>query len=304
MDKKINYKIEILLPVMVIFILSILIISYMNYTAFVGLLPQDIYKMESSQLILRMIKILIPGVILTFVIIYIVIKNTVNSMILNVKNQMREIILEERTINELENNLIQKQIYIMLSKIQPHFMYNSLSVIQQLCTINPKLAEETILEFSDFLRCNLDSLSLSEPVPFVRELRHIEAYLSLEKKRFGKKVRIVFNINYFDFKLPALTLQPIVENAVKYGIIRKENGGTVTIITEKDGDNIVVKVIDDGVGIDPWNTVQFDGRTHIGLENIRNRLVTMCGGSLEIQCKPGEGTIAVIIVPVKKGEKT
>lgn len=216
---------------------------------------------------------------------------------------------KQEKINELENELMQNQIAIMLSQIQPHFLYNSLVVIRQLCRIDPKMAEETVLEFSNYLRGNLDSLTISEPISFERELRHVETYLAIEKKRFGNKLNIVYDIKIKDFTLPALTLQPIVENAVRYGITKRDNGGTITITTEKSGRNVIISVIDDGVGFDQQQPVPQDGRSHIGVSNVRSRLAAMCGGTLEEKSKPGAGTIAVITIPPrkpkerKKGEK-
>ena len=200
-------------------------------------------------------------------------------------------------VQKLENELLQKQISIMLSQIQPHFLYNVLVVIQQLCKIDPKMAEETVVEFSRYLRSNLDSLTLKEPIPFEQELHHVENYLAIEKKRFPDILKIKYDIEKKDFFLPALTLQAIVENAVRYGITKKEKGGTVKIKTHEAEGNAVITVIDDGAGFDT-NQRQQDGRSHVGIENVRKRLSAMCGGSMEIQSKPGEGTCVVIKIPL------
>ena len=214
-------------------------------------------------------------------------------------------------VSNMENELQQNQIAIMLSQIQPHFMYNSLAVIHQLCTTDPKKAEETVIEFSNYLRGNLDSLTIKELIPFEQELRHVITYLALEKKRFEEKLNIVYDLKIENFKLPVLTLQTIVENAVRYGITKKEDGGTIKISTEKANDNVVITVTDDGVGFD-LNREQGTGsrehigyqldnqRSHVGLENVRSRLRTMCGGSLEIQSEQGVGTTVAIIIPINK----
>jgi LytS/YehU family sensor histidine kinase len=106
----------------------------------------------------------------------------------------------------LENELTQSRIAIMLSQIKPHFLYNSLVVIRHLCRENPKLAEETVVEFAQYLRVNLDSLTLKTPVPFEQELGHTQTYLAIEQKRFGSKFKVMYNIKFKDFSLPALTL--------------------------------------------------------------------------------------------------
>ena len=145
----------------------------------------------------------------------------------------------------------------------------------------------------------MDSLSRKEPVDFSEELKHLEIYLSLEKMRFNKKLNIVYDLQVTGFMLPALTVQPLAENAVKYGICQKDNGGTLTISTRETADSFQV-ISDDGVGYDPTAT-QYDGRTHIGIDNVRGRLWAMCAGRLEIKSKKGEGTIAIISIP--KGVK-
>jgi len=156
----------------------------------------------------------------------------------------------ELRMEQQEHELTQSRQAVMISQIQPHFLYNSLAAIQQLCTIDPRAAEETVVEFAEYLRGNLDSLSINKPIPFEKELRHVEIYLKIEKKRFGEKLNVVYDIKAKDFQLPALTLQPVVENAVRCGITKKENGGTVTIKTEEMENKIVIKVTDDGVGFD------------------------------------------------------
>jgi len=130
---------------------------------------------------------------------------------------------------EQENLLMQDRVAIMLSQIQPHFLYNALSVIQDLCHGKAPEAEQAAVEFSEFLRGNLDSLQADSPIPFEQELRHTQNYLSLEKKRFGDNLRVEYEIGATDFFIPALTLQPIVENAVRNGVMRQEEGGTVRV---------------------------------------------------------------------------
>jgi sensor histidine kinase YesM len=196
----------------------------------------------------------------------------------------------------LENELVQNQIAIMLSQIQPHFLYNALGSIKALYKIDPKTAEDTLVDFSNYLRGNMDSLMLKEPITFARELQHVKTYLAIEKKRFEDDLSVVFDINTEDFMLPALTLQPIVENAVRHGIQKKDDGGTVTIKTEKTDNAVIITVIDDGIGFD-IEQVQNDERSHIGIENVRNRLKAN-GGSLEIQSNPCTGTTATIMIPM------
>jgi len=200
----------------------------------------------------------------------------------------------EKQIDNLESELIQNQISIMLSQIQPHFIYNSLTAIRELCLIDPKKAYETVDEFSTYLRGNLDSLTINKPIPFEKELSHVKTYLSLERKRFGDNLNIVYDINAFYFTIPALTLQPIVENAVRHGVTKREDGGTVMISTEETETEAIITVKDDGVGFDLSR--HKDEYLRVGIENVRSRLTVMCGGSLQIDSKPGIGTTAVITI--------
>ena len=201
-----------------------------------------------------------------------------------------------RVLAEQEKELTESRIAVMLSQIQPHFLYNALSVIQDMCHGKSPEAEEATVEFSEFLRSNLDSLNLSVPVSFEQELKHTKNYLSLESKRFGDRLNIRYEIGTTGFRMPALTLQPIVENAVRYGILQKEGTGTVVISRVEKEDGFEVRVIDDGLGFDV-NMTKDDGRTHIGIENVRERLRVMSDGELKISSIPGEGTVAVIRIP-------
>lgn len=203
---------------------------------------------------------------------------------------------QARRIAEHENQLTQSRISIMLSQLQPHFLYNVLNSIYHLCEFDPAAAQQATKDFSIYLRANMDSLTRKEPVAFSEELRHLEIYLSLEKMRFPTKLNIVYDLQATGFMLPALTVQPLVENAVKYGICQKDGGGTLTISTRETSDSFQVVVSDDGAGYDPGAT-QYDGRTHVGIENVRGRLSAMSGGSLEIQSTKGVGTVATITIP-------
>ena len=197
---------------------------------------------------------------------------------------------------QVERELAQSRISIMLSQIQPHFLYNTLSAIAYLCDKNPKLARKATEEFAQYLRGNMDSLKQRAPVPFTAELRHLEIYLSLEKLRFEDELNIVYDIQAKDFMLPSLTVQPLVENAVKYGVGKAEDGGTVTISTRECEDHYEIVVDDDGVGYDPY-VKQDDGRTHIGIDNVKSRLWSMSKGTLEIVSRKGAGTTATIRLP-------
>ena len=189
----------------------------------------------------------------------------------------------------------------MVSQIQPHFLYNSLTSIAMLCTKDPKRARTATINFADYLRGNMNSLKERNPVPFKQELAHLKKYLMLEEMRFGDLLHIEYDIQCSDFLIPQLSVQPLVENAVKHGVGMKEDGGTVTISTRETDDSYLVEVRDDGVGFDP-SVPKNDGRSHVGMENVRSRLKEMVNGRVEITSEPGKGTTAVIIIPKEETE--
>ena len=195
---------------------------------------------------------------------------------------------QEREQTELKTAL-------MLSQIQPHFLYNALTAIRVLCRTDPRRAEEAITHFSSYLRTNMDSLQGGRLIPFQKELEHTKTYLMIEQMRFGDDLRVCYDIPYSSFSLPALTLQPLVENAVRHGVCQKEEGGTVTIRTRQVGDAVHLSVSDDGPGFDPGVRPN-DGRLHVGLDNVRSRLETLADGELFIDSRPGQGTTVTVIL--------
>lgn len=205
------------------------------------------------------------------------------------------LIENEKQLAKAEKQLYESRISVMLSQIQPHFLYNSLNAIRGLCRKDPEQAREAIGSFAEYLRGNMDSLNKREPIPFIRELSHIENYLKLEKFRFGDELKVNYDIKEKNFFIPALSVQPLVENAVKHGICEKENGGTLTLKTYRDGEYIVIEVSDDGIGFDAEKLISEDKeRSHIGIQNTRERLKQMIGASLTIESLPGKGTVAKI----------
>ena len=201
---------------------------------------------------------------------------------------------EKLAMQERENADL--RISIMMSQIAPHFIYNTLTSIQVLCEKDPKAAKETVENFSRYLRGNLESLDEKEPIPFLQELEHMKYYLAIEKKRFGDRIRVEYDIQENDFQLPCLSLQPIVENAVKHGICKKKNGGTIRIASRLEGRNVYLTVSDDGVGFDTEKIQDLPGQ-HIGVKNVENRIRNMCGGHMKITSVPGIGTEVVMILP-------
>lgn len=210
-------------------------------------------------------------------------------LIIAISDQNENVAINEKKASDLK-------IELMLSQIAPHFIYNSLTAIAGMCDTDPMLAKETTMEFSNYLRGNLDSLGKTECILFEAELEHTKCYTSIEKKRFGDRVNVKYDIQEKDFLIPALTLQPIVENAIKHGLCMKAGGGTVHVHTERKSGNIYIIVSDDGTGFD-MDSIYKDGKKHIGIMNVKSRLENMCGGKLEVESIIGMGTVVTIILP-------
>lgn len=208
----------------------------------------------------------------------------------------------EYALSKRERELTQSHVAVMLSQLQPHFLFNALMAIQDLCHGKAPEAEQAVIDFAEYLRGNINSLRYSEPIPFPQELAHTRNYLALESLCFVGKIRVEYDIRAEDFSIPVLTLQPIVENAVRYGVTQRVEGGCVRISTAEEANAYVLTVSDDGVGFDV-NHPKPDERSHIGLKSVRSRLAELCGGSLDVASRPGEGTTVVITIP-KRRENT
>ncbi|WP_022762505.1 sensor histidine kinase [Butyrivibrio sp. AD3002] len=203
---------------------------------------------------------------------------------------------QERLLLEQEDKISRDRIKILLTQIKPHFLYNVLNSIYVLCEKDPEKAQEAIGRFSDYLRGNLSNLEKEDCITFLREMEHVTNYLSLEKMRFREKLTIKYDIKDESFDIPALSVQLLAENAVKHGIHKKEEGGTVRIESYSDSEYYYVIVEDDGVGFNPDEYKEGDG-LHIGLDNLRERLLRMCGGHLVVESTPGVGTKSTITIP-------
>ena len=241
-------------------------------------------------IILPIVAVVVQMLVYGFVLVYIASTITITIIYVGMQAQY------PKMIQEKELALTQNQIALMLSQIKPHFLYNALNAIQYLCVTEPDKAEEAVGKFARYLRGNMDSLTQKSPIPFEQELAHLQNYLTIELYRFPY-LRIEYDLKIQEFALPALTLQPLVENAIKHGVTQSEQEkGTIRISTWEDELAWYLMVEDDGVGFDPIKIPQ-DGNSHIGIENTKKRLAVMCGGSLAIESKPRSGTRVMVRLP-------
>jgi sensor histidine kinase YesM len=180
-------------------------------------------------------------------------------------------------------------------------LYNSLNSIAELCVVEPKRAEKATINFSRYLRGNMGALNEKKPIEFEDELSHLNNYIELEKLRYGDDLQFEYDIREKEFTLPALTVQPLVENAVNHGIRYHKMKGKVKIASYSDDNNYYVSIEDDGVGFDPERYMS-DGGKHVGIANVKYRLDVLCGGSVDIKSEKDKGTVVEIRIPKEKRE--
>ena len=196
---------------------------------------------------------------------------------------------------EHENALkAEQRIRIMMSQIQPHFLYNTLTTIQSLCITDPQKAFETTGKFGAYLRNNIDSLEQSGLIPLKKELEHTRVYADIEMLRFPK-ISVRYNIGEDDYSVPVLIVQPLVENAIRHGVRDREQGLVeITSVRTENAFEIIIR--DNGAGFEAEKPLSSDG-THIGIKNVRERVEKMCGGTLTIDSRINEGTTVTIRIP-------
>ncbi len=193
-----------------------------------------------------------------------------------------------------ENSLkAEQRIRIMISQIQPHFLFNTLSTIQALTEVDPERASAVIEEFALYMRQNINSLNQESLVPVIKEIEHTRTYSDIEQVRFPS-IRIDYEIEDEDFMIPPLTIQPMVENAIRHGVRGKKHGW-ISVSTFREDDAHVISIRDNGKGFDVDKMIEDTLKgDHIGVKNVRDRIVDMTGGTFSIESVIGEGTSVAI----------
>lgn len=199
-------------------------------------------------------------------------------------------------VREHEQDLMAAQrIKIMMTQIQPHFLFNALNTIRALYAKDPPLADRTLEDFSTYLRQNLESLDQTDLIPISKELEHTHLYVEIEVLRFPN-IHVDYRIEDDSFEVPALTIQPLVENAIRHGV-RSRKDGKVVVSTFRKASAHLITIKDNGVGFDPNQPKTLEEGAHIGLENVKSRIEEMCCGTVVVKSKPGEGTAVTIRIP-------
>lgn len=182
---------------------------------------------------------------------------------------------------------------VMVLQMRPHFIYNTLMSIYCLCDQDSQKARQVTMDFTNYLRKNFNAVASDSTIPFSAELEHTRAYLAVEQAQFEDMLLVEFDTPVTNFRLPPLTLQPLVENSVKHGMNPYSGPLHVSVRTRRTEAGIEVIVEDNGPGFDPDD----ESKPHTTLTNIRQRLEMMCGGSLVIRPRDGGGTVATVTIP-------
>ena len=193
----------------------------------------------------------------------------------------------------------EQEVQFKIAQVQPHFLYSVLSTIQSLCMTNPDKAREVTERFGTYLQQNNDSLNVDQLIPFSKELEHTKTYVELEMERFPN-FRIEYDVKEEDFLVPALSLQPLVENAIRQDE-RVREAGLIRVSASREGDNYEIIVWDNGTGFQNGSAHVSDP-LHIDLKNVRERVMSMCGGTMVMETFPTDGTIVTIKIPVKQSK--
>lgn len=215
--------------------------------------------------------------------------------------QQEQLIRQQEQLIRQEHELTQMQIRTAVSQMKPHFVFNVLNTIYVLIDQDPEAAKTAVSSFSDFLRGIISAMEPRHLIPFAQELEYIGKYLELERIRYGEEeLQVLYDLRVTGFPVPPLSVQPLVENALKHGIGKKPGGGTILIRTEEVDGKLRLTVHDDGVGFDPEALKLAEGDRRpagIGLENARRRFRLVMNADLQVESSPGQGTTVTVTIP-------
>lgn len=226
--------------------------------------------------------------------------------------KMVKLIIEEketalRNYRNAQEEVYSKEIAFLQTQIGPHFLYNTLNVIITLCRIDPEKAREVLLDFSDFLRRSFDFNDSQRLVKLKDELAYVKTYVRIEEARFKDKLNVIYELDEtIALRIPPLTLQPLVENAINHGVKKRKGVGKIVLRVKEENNTFRIEVEDNGVGmtqeqidtilLNPW----YQGKG-VAMVNINKRLNKYYGQGLQIVSVLGQGTLVYFIVPKEGG---
>ncbi len=220
-------------------------------------------------------------------------------------NTHKKLILYNENLVEadrLKNKIMATEMSFLQAQIKPHFLYNALNAIANICEKDGKKAANLILDLAIYLRGNLEFNHLDKMSTIEKELEFISTYFNIEQARFGQKIQLLKEIESpLDYRIPVLILQPLVENAVRHGISKKLGGGTVWVRIKQTNEGCFFEIEDNGVGIEREKLERLLSETEIdpsvGLKNIHYRLLRLYGRGIDISSEVGRGTCVRLVIP-------
>lgn len=287
------YRLDLFISSQVVGIITILI--------FLVVVFENAKKLSDEEVLSNLFLAVLPILSIVIMMAYYGISLTYLSMMLASLACFVEFSIERAKLNDRKYYEIKEQeTALMMSQVTPHFIFNSLAAIRSQVLEDPDEAYDTIGEFARFLRSNLNSKRLEGTVSLEEELDSTWVYIKLEKLRFGEKLQVDLDVEDDTFQVPAMSVQTMVENAIKHGIKPKGEGNIWITEREEDGFH-VIRIKDDGEGFDV-SQAPTDAKEHIGLNSTKERIRYSCKGNVEVKSTIGEGTEIIISIPVDKAD--
>ncbi len=279
----VSYQAYVTLMMQFSVVLVMLLLSSKSIRASMGFVIGILFPMSTSIIGMGVPGIDITGFGLTMLLLFV--------FFLYQMDTERDLMVKQM---ELSNN----KVSLLMDQIHPHFIYNALQQIALLCDEEPGSVKEAIIAFSGYLRKNLESLTNEGMIPFSEEMEHADIFIELAKILPSKDFEVEKRFEITDFKIPALVVQPLVENAIKYGIGMSTEGDKILIETKLEGGYVVIRVVDDGHGAKTELSTQKKHKS-VGTNNVKTRLKILCDGEMKIN-RSDSGTEAVIKIPETK----
>ena len=223
------------------------------------------------------------------------------SVVVDISEYEKRQNIAQQELKKLKQNLEIMRVQNSTSQMQPHFLYNALASIREIVLLDPQYASDLICDFTTYLRACIRTMQNGDLIPIRQEIDNIQAYANIEKMRMGKRLNMIYDLKSEDFLIVPLSIQPLVENAIRHGIYQRgRQGGTVSIRTESLSEYDLITVEDDGVGFDYQKVrdeVERRERDSIGLDNVIFRLKKQLNADVVINSEQGVGTVVTVRVP-------
>ncbi|MGM8213023.1 ATP-binding protein [Virgibacillus sp. W0430] len=218
-----------------------------------------------------------------------------------------------QTLLELKNSVEQaldSEVLSLQAQIKPHFLFNALNIISSVIATEPLKANDLLLSLADYMRAKFDFHNRDKWIHIDDEMDFLQSYLIIEKARFEERLTIQYELDeHLDFEIPPFLIQPLVENAVRHGVNKNKEGGTVKIIIKKEHKGYRITVSDDGIGMSKTkvnrllNEQYVSKKQGIGIQNIQGRLKRLFGCALEIESEIGKGTVFRMLIPERNDKR-